>query len=136
MNIFIDSDALFALNNEAEISHKVAQERLKTVFKETPTPYLSTNILIETITMISQRVGKAKAIILLEELRSGKYIVIHPSEDIVLQAEEIFKSIWSKNVSYSDCLSFAIMRSYGIQWVFSFDIHFKKQGFKRVGIDR
>ena len=27
------------------------------------------------------------------------------------------------------------MEQHNIQWVLSFDIHFKKQGFKRVGID-
>ena len=71
----------------------------------------------------------------INELQSGAYNLIHPSEQDLLRAEHLFRAIPSKNVSYADCISFAIVEQYNIRWVLSFDIHFKKQGFKRVGID-
>lgn len=133
--LFIDSSALVALNDKIDADYIRAGTMLSKISSDKFNLYLSTNIFIETLTIISQRVGKEKGIALLDELRSGKYIVIHPDDQLIAQAEDIFRTIKSKNVSYGDCISFAVMRRYGIQWVFSFDIHFKKMGFKRIGID-
>lgn len=133
--IFIDTDVMIALNDADDLSHKKALVLLRKIREKETTSYLTTNILLETLTLISQKIGKSKALDLLIELRSGPYNVIHPDEKLVFLAEEIFKSVKSKNVSYSDCLSFAMMQAYGIEWVFSFDRHFKKQGFKRVGLE-
>jgi len=80
-------------------------------------------------------VGKKQGVMVINELQSGAYNLIHPSEQDLLRAEHLFRAIPSKNVSYADCISFAIVEQYNIRWVLSFDIHFKKQGFKRVGID-
>lgn len=134
--IFIDSDVLVALNDKDDPSHLQAQQRLNEISGKEYEFISSTNVLLESVTIISQRVGKKEGVTLLNELRSGKYTVIHPDDSLIVSSEEIFRSIVSKNVSYSDCVSFAVMRRFGIRWVFSFDLHFKKQGFKRVGIDR
>ena len=87
------------------------------------------------MTIISQRVGKNYAIKVLEELRSEKYNIIQMDDNLIADAENLFNRIRSKDVSYSDCISFTTMKRYSIEWVFSFDEHFKKQGFKRIGID-
>lgn len=135
LKIFIDTDALIALNDVSDGSHKKALQILKLLAKGSYIPYLSTNILLEALTIVSQKIGKTQALKLLDELRSGKYMVIHPDEKTIFIAEDLFRSITSKNISYSDCLSFVVARKYGISWIFSFDIHFKKQGFKRLKID-
>ncbi len=134
--IFIDTDALVALNDSSDLLHKKALKILEKISRFGFVSFLSTNVLLETLTIISQKMGKKQAILLLEELRSGKYTIIHPNEKLIFVTEEIFKSIKSKNVSYSDCLSFAVAGACDIEWVFSFDVHFKKQGFKRFGIER
>jgi len=133
--IFIDTDALIALNDASDLLHNQAVDILTKIDRRRILPYLSTNILLEVLTLISQRVSKAKALRLLDEFRAGEYVIVHPGERVVDKAEEIFRSVKSKNVSYSDCMSFAIMQDNNIEWVFSFDVHFKKQGFKRVGIE-
>lgn len=134
--LFIDSDALIGLHYIYDALHKPVLKILDTISLSDYASYLSWNVILEALTVISQRVSKKHAIGVLDEFRSGKYTIIHPDDDLIASAEEIFRSIRSKNVSYSDCVSFAVMRRYGIQRVFSFDVHFKKQGFKRVGIDR
>lgn len=134
-NIFVDSDALYAANDIDDPLHKKSVKILQYLFPYKPVLTLSTNIIMEVATLISQRISKYKANEVLTEFRSGVYRIIHPDEDLILTAEEIFKSIRSKNVSYSDCISFAVMENYKIDWAFSFDIHFKKQGFRRVLVD-
>ena len=135
-SIFIDSDVLIGLHYVHDALHKQAIELFSHVSLTDYNSYLSWNVILETLTVVSQRISKPYAIELLSEFRSGKYTVIHPNEELISSAEEIFRSIRSKNVSYSDCVSFAVMRRYGIEWTFSFDLHFKKMGFKRVGIDK
>lgn len=135
LKIFIDTDFLIALNDTDDVLHQKAIKILGSLSQRKTSAFLSTNIILETLTILSQRISKKKALELLDELRSGKYIIIHPDEDLVFEGEKIFRQVRSKNVSYSDCLSFAVMREYKIEQVLSFDIHFKKQGFKRIGID-
>lgn len=131
-NFFIDTDVLVAINDKSDALHQKANKTWQALAlkAEQYSVYTSTNVLLETLTIVSQRLGKKKAIQLLEELRSGAFIVIHPSEETVLEAEKIFCQIKSKNISYADCLSFAIMREQKMKLVFSFDRDFKKMGFK------
>lgn len=134
-NTFVDSDVLYAINDKSDILYRESVDILRQLLIFNPIFYISTNIISETVTLINQRVSKVCAIKLLNNLRSDRYKVIHPDESLILAAEEIFVSSTSKNVSYSDCISFAVMKHLGISLVLSFDVHFKKQGFKRVGID-
>ncbi|MFH1566059.1 MAG: PIN domain-containing protein [bacterium] len=134
--IFIDTNALVALNNSSDTLHNKALETAKKLNTGTYLYYIGLNILIETLTIVSQRCGKKQANALLKELRSGTYTIINPLQEDIIVAEEIFVSAKSKNLSYSDCLSFAIMKTRNILQTFSFDIHFKKQGFKRFNIDK
>ncbi|MBI2029929.1 type II toxin-antitoxin system VapC family toxin [Candidatus Gottesmanbacteria bacterium] len=133
--IFYDTDLLIALHDSSDILHVSVKEYWNKMLSYKLQPFLSTNVLLEVLTIISQRVSKNHSLNLLRELRSGKYIIIHPNEDLISKGEEIFKFIKSKSVSYSDCLNFAILKEYSINWVYSFDVHFKKRGFKRFGID-
>jgi uncharacterized protein len=134
--LFIDSDALYALNNSNDPSHAKAHELVSKIIGIGKYKlFLGTNILIETITLVSQRIGKQNAINLLDAVRTNQYTVINPDDTLINSAENIFRNTLSKNVSYSDCISFSIMKSYNISWVLSFDEHFKQQGFKRIGID-
>ncbi|MDP4011741.1 MAG: PIN domain-containing protein, partial [Candidatus Roizmanbacteria bacterium] len=97
--------------------------------------YLSLNVVQEVATLLSQRIGKDISLQFLDSIHAANTTFIYPNELLINKAEIIFRAIPSKNVSYADCISFAIMEQYNIRWVLSFDIHFKKQGFKRVGID-
>ena len=128
-NIFVDADVLIGLNDNFDPLHEKAIQLSKVLYKKSVSLVTGTNILIEVVTLLSQRLGHKKAVEFLAELRSGNTKVIHPSQETVFEAEEIFKRQTSKNVSYSDCVSFAIMRDQKIRVAFSFDRDFKKNGF-------
>lgn len=134
-NIFVDSDVLYAINDKTDSLYNRSVGILHSLLLHKPILTVSTNIIMEVATLISQRIGKRHANEFLTELRSGLYRIIHPNEELILRAESRFRSIVSKNISFSDCISFIVMEYYKIDLVFSFDNHFKKQGFKRVGID-
>jgi uncharacterized protein len=44
-------------------------------------------------------------------------------------ALELFEKLADQGVSFTDCLSFALMRQHGIRQAFAFDRHFETAGF-------
>ena len=52
------------------------------------------------------------------------------------KALDIFKKQTSKNSRFTDCINMAIMKEKGLDTIFSFDEQYKKNKFKRFGIDR
>lgn len=133
--IFIETSYLCSLYNKKDVNNTKAIQIFNQLSSKNTDISTGSHIIMEAATILSQRVGKKQGVMVIDELRSGAYNLIHPSEHDLLQAEDLLRAIPSKNVSYADCISFVIMEQHNIQWVLSFDIHFKKQGFKRVGID-
>ena len=125
--IFVDSNAFIAIRNKRHPLHK------KAVFISTQIsdPLITTNIVIaETLSVLSMRVNKATAIQFGEEVDKLNIQIVQIDQQFHFKAWEIFKKIRSKNVSFFDCTSFAVMEKLGIKTVFSFDADFKKYGFE------
>lgn len=133
--VFNDSDFLFALYSSNDAHHLQSLKLASLSEQYSFTAYLSLNVVQEVATLLSQRISKNTSLQFLDSIYEADITLIYPDEMLVQKAERIFREVKSKNVSYADCISFAILEQYRIQWVLSFDIHFKKQGFKRVGID-
>lgn len=128
--VFVDTNVYVATADLADslhqkalaLSRELAFPRFKTV--------TSSNIVSESLTVISQKVNKAAAVKFLEDLEGSTTEIIFVDEEIYSQALELFPKIKSKNVSFVDATSFAVMKNRGIKAAFTFDRHFKTQGFK------
>lgn len=128
MRIFVDTSAFYAIWDAGDSSHDSAIKILLGLLDEDQI-LTSSEIISETLTLISMRIGKASATKFYNEILFG-------IETIVLDFEtynesiDLFKIIKSKNVSFVDCTSFVICKKNKIDFAFSFDVHFKKQGIK------
>jgi len=129
MNLFIDSSAFVALRSVEDPSHRQAVALMQTI-GDGYSEFITSNFIIaESTTVISQRVSHYDAVDFREhDLSSIRVVSI--SEELEEQAFEIFRNLTSKNISFVDCTSFAVMRSLGITTAFAFDSHFKQHGFK------
>ena len=93
---------------------------------------LTTNyILDETFTLLRARCGIQLALDFRDLLvKSANVLKI---ERVTTKDESSawnwFENDWSK-LSFTDCVSFSVMKRLNIKRVVSFDIHFKKAGFK------
>jgi predicted nucleic acid-binding protein len=132
--IFVDASAFFALYKKDDPRHDKAV-KIARMIDSGPIKKVTSNLMIsETLTLISMRVGKAKAI------ETGKTfqeidIMVHFIDQIFHQkAWKIFKSIKDKDVSFADCTSFAVMEALGIKTAFSFDEDFKRYGFEAIEV--
>ena len=131
MNLFIDSSAFVALNNRLDGTHQRAVELNNSLVGKEFRFFTSNFVISESLTMIAQKVSLERAVRFKEEdFRDVDVVKITEAHED--QAFEIFKHLTSKNISFVDCTSFAVMRSLGITTVFSFDEHFKKMGFKML----
>jgi predicted nucleic acid-binding protein len=129
MNVCADSSAFVAIKNSADPNHEAAY-KIFTAYAGSDTGIITSNFIIaESVTVISQKVSHKAAIEFREQDLAGIQIV-RITEELEEHAFEIFRSLTSKNVSFIDCTSFALMRSLGLTTAFSFDEHFVQQGFK------
>lgn len=128
--VFIDTSALVAYLRQRDDCHQKAVtiwEKLRS----SPVDFILTNyILAEFLTVIRQRVGVKAALEAGQLIKSSRlFIVIQASESLDERGWQIFKTLKSKNVSFVDCVSFALMKKLRIKKAFAFDQHFKKAGF-------
>jgi len=126
--IFIDTSAFLALllkNDGNHLNARVIWERLLDTGE---TLICSNYTLIETVSLIQNRVG-------LDAVRvfTGDMVPLLTIEwvDGTLHriAVESLVTANRRTLSLVDCTSFAIMRKRGIRQVFSFDRHFQEFGF-------
>jgi predicted nucleic acid-binding protein len=68
---------------------------------------------------------------LADELQSAPYVDIVPGSHERFQAGLVlFSSRPDKNWSLTDCISFALMKAYGIEEALACDHHFEQAGFR------
>jgi uncharacterized protein len=92
--------------------------------------FTSNFVLDETFTLLGRRTGynfaaaRARAI-----LSSAAITIIRPSKYDEIEAVKLFEKFAEQSISYTDCISFVLMRSNKIERAFTFDRHFKVAGF-------
>jgi predicted nucleic acid-binding protein len=64
-------------------------------------------------------------------LSSRLLTILRPAKEHELAALALFEKFADQEVSFTDCVSFALMREAGIKRAFAFDRHFELAGFER-----
>ncbi len=127
-SIFIDSNILIAWFNREDIDHQKAKKLIQDLPSDVPR--LTSNLVIyEVLTVLSMRAGRKKA------LKFGKWIfslVFYGAigeflidEAIERKTWELFRSVKQKDLSFADCASVIIAQEYGVNYILTFDQHFK-----------
>ena len=132
-SVFIDSSFFKALL-DADDDFYMQAIKIWKFFLQQSTPLVTTNYIIdETLTLIRNRCGLELALdfrsVLTEYASSIKLIRVTVDDDA--GAWQWFEKDWSK-LSYTDCVSFVVMKRFGITHVATFDEHFKRAGFTLV----
>lgn len=79
---------------------------------------------------------RSSAIELLNSVEEDQNIEIIPmSEDLYLRAKDLYCQRLDKEWGITDCVSFTIMKDYGITEAPTTDEHFKQAGFRALLID-
>ncbi len=130
--VFLDTSFFKAFIDEKDDFHKKSLSVLNKLEKEKTFLLTSNYILDETITLVRVKCGLVRVRDLRETLIKLTYFkLIRVSTKDEEEAWHWFWNEWSK-LSFTDCVSFAVMKRLGIEKVASFDAHFVKAGFQIV----
>jgi len=128
--IFVDTSFFKAIADPKDDFHEDALNIFDRLTEEKTTLITSNFILDETYTLIRKRCGIEKVrqfTLALEEFEIGLEIIrVKPIDE--QKAWDWFWKDWS-GLSFTDCVSFALMQRLGLTRVATFDTHFSKAGF-------
>ena len=126
MDVFVDTSAFISSLNKKDSNHKKALQ-LSDQYYEAGFTFLTSNIVVyEVYTVLSLRVDKRKAFQFREVNLKRLTPIIYLDEELEKIAWQIFERLTSKNVSFFDCTSFAVIEKYKLGYAFSFDKDFAK----------
>ncbi len=125
--IFLDSSYVIALVNERDQYHEQAMK----LARELGIQYLVTTdaVLLEVGNSLA-RSFKSKAIAVIEEfLASDEVRVVSVDISLFQNGFDLYKAYQDKAWGLVDCISFIVMREYGIIDALTADTHFEQAGF-------
>ena len=129
--IFIDTGAFLARYLARDQYHEIAKEAFTEIARQNTKVFTSSFVLDETITLLARRAGsefaaqRARLIYASESLS-----ILRPDKKIELSACDILEKFSDQKVSFTDCISFALMRYHKLHKVLGFDKHFQIAGFE------
>lgn len=132
--IFIDTSAFYAMEVQTDTNHNTASRVKADIAKNKYGLLCTTNYIInETLTLFRFKVGHKETIAFWAKVRKSKSLkIIRIDEAIEDSAWNIFKNHEDKELSFTDCTSFAVMKELAIEKAFAFDQHFSKMGFETL----
>jgi uncharacterized protein len=129
--IFIDSGAFLARHVERDQHHVQACLAWDLLAGENERCFTSNFVLDETFTLLGRRTSYAFAAAQARSLYTSRVLeILRPTPEDEIRALERFEKLADQKVSFTDCISFVLMRREGLQRVFSFDRHFIHAGFR------
>lgn len=128
--IFIDTGAFVALFDKGDDFHVAATEQWALLQKEKASLVTSNYVVDETITTIRSFAGHAIAVRAGEALFESRLLHRIPiDERVEVDAWSLFRKDDDQDFSFTDCTSFALMRTEKIDTAFCFDADFTIAGF-------
>lgn len=132
-SVFLDTGYLLALELSNDQNHRAALKHWRSVAKSLPLLVSTSYVFDEVVTFFNSRGHHAKAV------EVGNRLLSSPSVQLVQVDEDLFREGWQylqkhkdKEYSLTDCISFIVMRNFGIDTAFAFDKHFVQAGLKKA----
>jgi predicted nucleic acid-binding protein len=127
--LFLDTSALFASISPREARHAEARSLYEAARSARRPLVISADVFNELVTLVRSRSSAEQAVRLGEELRGDPAIqIVFVGEDIQERAWALFRRHRWPRLSLTDCATSAIMTSFRIREVFTFDEDFRKLG--------
>ena len=129
--IFIDSSALLAIVQVDDINHSLAKQQWMKSLNANEVLYTNNYVVVESIAIIQKRSG----LNVLKKLQSNFLSLINIDWLDEERHSQALETVFERNhrrLSLVDCTAFQTMRRLGIETAFTFDGHFREEGFKVI----
>lgn len=131
--IYVDTGAFIARYIRQDTHHRKARRAWGEIEKGRVRCFTSNFVLDETFTWLGRRASypfaaqRARAL-----LHSAALTILRPEAEDEEKAVDLFDKFADQQVSFTDCISFVLMRRNRLERAFTFDRHFKSAGFEVV----
>jgi predicted nucleic acid-binding protein len=129
MMVFVDTSGVYALLDAGNVDYPAALEAWTQMVNREDMLVTSNYVVVETCALLHRRFGIPAVRRFLGDVLS---IIMIEWVDVSMHTMGINAVLASSKSGPSlvDCVSFATMRQYGIRTAFTFDNHFREQGFE------
>ena len=130
MTTFVDTGAWIALTDRRDTYHQEALAVQKQFQSANTRLVTSTYVISETITWLRYNLGHTVAMDFGNKILASSVVTIKDIDNAhFAKAFELFKKLEDQAFSFTDCTSFALMKSLKLKQAFTFDAHFSTMGF-------
>jgi uncharacterized protein len=129
--IFIDTGAYLARFHVADQRYQQACKAWELLQNQHIILVTSHHVIDELATLLARRCDYAFSAHKIEQIYASQLLLIERSNEKDEQiALSLFQKYADQKVSFTDCISFAIMKRLQLKRVFTFDKHFSQAGFE------
>jgi len=129
--IFIDTGAFLGRFVQRDQYHVVCTQAWDELRQSSVQCVTSNFVLNETFTLLARRTNYRFAAQRARQLLSSRELrILRPGREEEQAALGWFEKYADQRVSFTDCLSFVVLRNHRIHRVFGFDRHFALAGFE------
>ena len=131
--VFVDTGAFLARYLANDAHHRRAVVTWK---KVSGAPLFTSNHVVdETLTLLARRASYAFAAERAERMYGSAALeILCSTKDDEMDAIRLFRKFGDHQVSFTDCISFVLMKRHRIRTAFTFDRHFRLAGLEVVGL--
>ncbi len=132
--IFLDTGSFIARYIEQDSYHAAAVRLWEQIGRSSL--FTSNHVLDETLTLLARRAGYRFAAERAENIYASDALeILYSTRDDETSAIALFGKYADQRVSFTDCVSFVLMKRYRIPAAFTFDRHFAHAGFRMIGLE-
>lgn len=132
-SVFLETGYLLALELLHDQNHRAALKHWRSLKKSLPPLVTTSYVFDEVVTYFNSRGYHSKAVEVGSKLLNSPSVqFVHVDEDLFMEGWQYFQKHKDKAYSLTDCISFLVMKNFGIEIAFAFDKHFVQAGFKKV----
>lgn len=126
--IFLDTSAIYALADRADLRHEHAKERFQALLDIGEGILTHNYVVVEAIALIQSRLGGAAALKLAHDCRA--FDIEWVDEATHDEAIRRLGRVGRRQISFVDQVSFLVMRRRGVRTALAFDPDFEEEGFQ------
>ena len=131
--LFLDTAGWMACADDADPAHKESRRARDHWLDDRGALVTTDYILDETLTLIRMRLGLRAAERWWEQVESSARLQWENiGNDRVMKARDLFFQIRDKDLSFTDCTSFVVMRELKLRQALTTDQHFRQMGFETL----
>ena len=128
--VFLDTAYAIALSVETDAFHKKALELANEMETRRVQMITTRAILLEIGNALSNKRLRKGAVALLDSLEIDQSVtIISISEELYQSALDLFRTRMDKDWGLVDCISFVVMKQFGVAEALTTDLHFQQAGY-------